>query len=47
MFAAGLHSTPPTHPALTHPFQARDLQEDKKPGTFYNSRVSDFNNIKL
>jgi len=28
----GLHSAPPTHPALTHPFQSRDIQEDKKPG---------------
>ena len=29
----GLPSGPPTHPALTHPFQAnREILEDKKPG---------------
>ena len=30
----GLPTGPPTHPALTHPFQAnREILEDKKPGT--------------
>ena len=28
----GLHTAPPTHPALTHPFPPRELPEDKKPG---------------
>ena len=30
----GLPAGPPTHPALTHPFQPREIQEDKKPGKF-------------
>ena len=30
----GLPTGPPTHPALSHPFQAnREILEDKKPGT--------------
>ena len=29
----GLPTAPPTHPALSHPFQAnREILEDKKPG---------------
>ena len=28
----GLHTAPPPHPALAHPFPPRELPEDKKPG---------------
>ena len=28
----GLPTGPPAHPALTNPFQPREIQEDKKPG---------------
>ena len=28
----GLPTGPPAHPALSHPFQPREIPEDKKPG---------------
>ena len=40
----GLPTGPPTHPALSHPFQPREVQEDKKPGTF---QIFAYVNIEL
>ena len=43
----GLPAGPPTHPALAHPFQPREVQEDKKPGMVFCCCIKVAMNIGL